>query len=46
MELKERNYFLYKIITYLIRADILDVYSKLENDIVVLDDIAEIFDSF
>ncbi len=35
-KLKERNYFVYKIITCPIRADILDVYSKLEKCIVVL----------
>ena len=31
-----KNYFVYKIITCPIRADILDVYSKLKNWIVVL----------
>ena len=35
-KLKEWNYFVYKIITCPIRADILDVYSKLEKCIMVL----------
>ena len=34
--IKGRNYFIYKLITWPNRANILDVYSKLENYIVVL----------
>ena len=37
-----KDYFVYKIITCPIRADILDVYSKLEKYITVLADLAAI----
>ena len=40
--IEEKDYFVYKIITCLIRFDILDVYSKLEKWIGVLVDLAKI----
>ena len=42
VELRERNYFVYKIITYPIRGNILYVNSKLEKCIIVLVDLAKI----
>ena len=41
-KIKGKDYFVYKIITFPIRADIVDVYSKLENCIVVLGDLVVI----
>ena len=41
-KIEGKNYTIYKIITCPIRAEILDVYSKLEKCIMVLADLAEI----
>ena len=43
IELKERNFFVYKIISCPIRVDILDVYSNLEKCIMVLANLASIY---